>query len=1265
MFAPPFTILPEELEYFDDKRAVIFMRELLWAEAAGVGIGQHLVRVPGNINVADGGIDAVIRDADANESHLIPEGRTGYQIKSGDLSPAKCRQELLERKSSECLKPEVKRLMDAEGTYILVLFKSLNEMQIRRRKEKLAEAFDLCGYGNAKFDLYTADDLASAAKKYPSVITSFNKPELGKALPYSVWKSHRDVSEPRQFVGDKDRKDKIEQIRRKLRNADTECPVIRVTGLPGIGKTRFVFETLFPDDLRHLVIYVKADQFLTSGLFTRLQYDNELKAILVVDECDLRQHDTLVSEFSKQGSRLAVVTMSYDFGKIPSPTEVYELDPMESSVIEEMILLEFPGLPSNIVRRLAEFADGYPRIAFLLAQSYILKPEGPDEYISVGDDALMNRLIGGKAEPESDKFRVTEKVLMGLSLFEKIGFEESEGLDVESRWISSSLGVSWFDFRDVVHEQLQRGLVQGRFYLYVTPFMLRVHLLKKWWDKNGFTRIGFENFVSEIPEEFRYDLLDRFVSTLPYLSSTSRGNEFVTEVLGRDGIFADGNLLRTSLGGKLFLALTEASPGSALIRLRESLGRWSKDELMEIREGRQYVVWSLEKIAIWREHFREAAWVLLRLAEAENASNSNNASGTFVGLFSTAPSPVAPTAAPPEERFPVLEDALSSDSEAVRSLALEACDTALVTRHFSRFAGSEYQGLHRVPKLWEPNTYKDLFDAYQRVWGLLSQSLNRLKGEEKRKASDILLKRSRELTWYGNLAGMVVETLEELATRHEIDNLQILETAMQVIRFDGQTMPETTLQRLTKLRDSLINIDYHSRMLRFVGADLFEDRQGGEGNQVNPKVEEIQQLARESLDSPELLQREMDWLTTTRTADGYRLGYELSMIDEGFTLLDSIIQGQLRTEERFSLFFLGGYFAGMAERDAELWEVHIDALAASADTQPWVCRLTWRSRMPSDRSGLRILQLAKAGIVSPEDLGVFVYGGVIRKLSPEIFHGWTDFLLSAGSEVAVSNALELFYMYYQMDADAPPMPMELAVEIIGHETWFQPSERREQGVRHHWSEIAQTVVKGLPQNALKLAKKMLLSFGISGTIVDGFGFNPVVHGILDEIAEHFPEDVWHLVTQQIGPPIDTPAYYIREWLRGEDRFDGGKDGALNLFPPESIWKWVNEDVENRAWYLASMVPKSLWHGNGRICLARELLVRYGDRDDVLENFSANFSTEGWWGSESLHHLETKKDLLEFRKEETDLNVIRWIDQHIYWLEKDIRRAEVEEERRGF
>ena len=171
---------------------------------------------------------------------------------------------------------------------------------------------------------------------------------------------------------------------------------------------------------------------------------------------------------------------------------------------------------------------------------------------------------------------------------------------------------------------------------------------------------------------------------------------------------------------------------------------------------------------------------------------------------------------------------------------------------------------------------------------------------------------------------------------------------------------------------------------------------------------EIKKLAKESLDSPNIFVAELDWLTTSKAVDGYRFGYELAKLDLNSALLGPSIEAQRKTEEHFSSLFLGGYFAGLAERDLDRWESEIEALVDNSDTQRWICNLTWRSRMPSEASGQRIVRLAEEGVVNPEDFGVFVYGGVIRKLSPEIFHKWTEFLLDVGSEVAISDALELF-----------------------------------------------------------------------------------------------------------------------------------------------------------------------------------------------------------------------------------------------------------------
>ncbi len=157
--------------------------------------------------------------------------------------------------------------------------------------------------------------------------------------------------------------------------------------------------------------------------------DPEASAILVVDECDLEQHRALANALAERGPRLALITMSYEVGRLPRPTVELRAEPLEEESIEKVLQLEYPGLPSLSARRLAEFADGYPHIAVLLADQYIVEGS-PESHYSVPDDRLMNRLIGGSASLDSYQFRTTRAILMGLSLFQRIGVAgigESEG----------------------------------------------------------------------------------------------------------------------------------------------------------------------------------------------------------------------------------------------------------------------------------------------------------------------------------------------------------------------------------------------------------------------------------------------------------------------------------------------------------------------------------------------------------------------------------------------------------------------------------------------------------------------------------------------------------------------------------------------------------------------------------------------------------------------------------------------------------------------
>lgn len=1259
----PFSLPVSAVTSLAPDLALEFFRRLLWAEAAQVGVGKHLIHVPQCINVGDGGIDAFIENATPTDDALIPRGTTGFQIKSSDLTPQVCKKELhVGQKLDKPLKPEVKKILDQAGSYVLVLFADIpNSKKIARETAVKAELQRL-GYPQAKVRLYTASQLVGFAEKYVSLVTWLQH-DVGQCEPYSSWSERQDIKSPRQFVFDEPRQKWADEVRAQLRNPGADCPIFRVAGLSGIGKTRLLHETLAPDDLKNRVIYVNADHFRSSDLYYFLQNDPSLSAIIVVDECDIQQHEEFVRAFAGRGSRLALFTLSSDIGSVPQPTKLFALTPMTQETLQQVLEGETPQLPADVIRRLCEFADGYPRIAVLLVQSYTATGGALHDYLKITDEALFNRLISGSADLTSDHFQRTKRVLTGLSLFRKVGYR-GDAVD-EAKWLASYLGVEWAGFQQIVREQKQRGIVQGEFYLYVTPFMLRVQLLKEWWESQGITPRNFEGIVASIPEKYRADMAKRFFDLIPYITTTEQGRAFTREILGTEGFFADGSLLKNELGANLFLRLAEADPVSALYCLKRTVGAWSQEALAQFTTGRREAVWALEGIAVWRSLFADAARILLRLGEAENETWANNASGVFVQLFSPARAPVAPTEAAPSERLPILKEALNSTAKEQRLLGLRACDEALKYGHFSRMVGAEHQGLRKEPQLWRPQPYAELYEAYRQVWQLLRDHLNTLPEDEQEQVVAVLLSRARELVVVPNLSDLVIETLYDLSLRPNIDRKNLLGTVVQTLRYDGKRLSPEVRTRLEAFRDELTGADFVSLLKRYVAVKLFEDEFDDEGNQIDQTQAHVQRLARQAVEEPALLQKELGWLVTTEAENGYAFGYELGRLDRQLALLSSLVAAQREARERPSILFLSGYFHALIEQDQVKWEEQLDQFAQDNQLAGWVPELTWRSGI-TDRAAERVLELAEKGIIKAEHFGMFAYGGVVPHLAENIFTRWIEFLLESANPDAIYIALSLFDSYYIYQKPPRTLPEELTLRVLTHPLLFTPSDavRRDRVMdAHHWSDIGKRFVEQHPDKSLPIAAQILEHFGAEGTMASTLHSSAVV--VLGEITRRFPEAIWNLVIQFLGPPIDLRAFELNHWLHGGDLFEQEAEGALSLIPSKVIWEWVDADVERRAWYVASFVPRLLFHGENEVCLAREVLIRYGDQEDVRRNLMANFSTEGWTGYASAHYQAKKERLLKFREDEGNEKIRRWIDEYVVEIDKSIGREKLREEKGDF
>lgn len=1130
-----------------------------------------------------------------------------------------------------------------------------DDQLINKFKEKLTRIDHK--YNNAKIEIWRQNNLIGFLKPFPSLALQVN--ERAKAIfqTHQSWSRYAEMK--KEFKAGQPQKDFISNMQNELRK-NGEAVHIRVWGDAGIGKTRLVLEATRVEDLQPRVVYCDAaSKFRDSDLMNEISRDdNQFSVILVIDECDPGSRSYIWNELKYRGPRIKLVSIYNEYDDTAGNINYFDTPPLDEEEVSSII--QGYGIPKDQADRWPELCGGSPRVAHVIGWNLKNNPENllkPPDTVNVWD-----RYVAGGDDPNSLKVEQRRLVLRHIALFKRFGYGRlfvTEAQAIAEIVKQADPQITWLKFQEIIDKLKARKILQGENTLYITPKLLHIELWTEWRNIHG-NAFNLEDFSNNLPPT----LLEWFHEMFKYAAESEVASRVVKDFLGENGPFINDDYLRKKLGAHFFFALAEADPESALKCLKRTVGTWSMEELVQFTTGRREVVWALEKMAIWRELFSDAARLLLALGETENETWSNNASGVFAGLFSLGYGRVAPTETPPQYRLSVLKEALESSSKERQILALRACDHALESQRFVRHIGAEYQGLRKEPQLWIPQTYDELFDAYHQIWQLIRERLDDLSEDGQQQAVNILLRRARGLGRIQNLADMVIDTVDELTKKPYVDEMMVLGKVIHILHYEGKNLPLQTRQRWEQLKDELTGSDFSSLMKRYVGKHLLEDRFDEHGNLVDQTQPRIEKLAQQAVENSNLLRSELNWLVTTDVQNGYRFGYELGMRDKDFSLLPILLEAQRRTSENASVHFLGGYLRALFERNREMWEKQLDALTEDKNLNTGIPELTSRSGM-SDQAALRVLDLAERGIIGINHFSMLCAGGGCHDISEDVFKKWIVFLLGSSEINAVFIALDWYYYYYLQKESKHTLPEDLTLELLTHQLLFQRPEagRHEQMDDFYWAEIGQAFAQSYPGKNLELADRMLEHFGEDGTILDGFRSETQV--VLNEITQQCPEEVWLCITNYLGPPIDSRAFYIKQWLRGDESFGRGEAGALPMIPLKNIWEWVDEDVENHAGYLASFVPEKLFREEGKICLAREVLVRYGTREDVRMKLIENFSAGGGIGPISLHYQEKKQQLLDFEKGEDDENVKRWIVEYISSLDQIIEHVKIEEERRGF
>ena len=1264
-----FTVRNEDLIGLNQNTAVEFFQKLLWAEARRLGIEISKINVSRWVNVPDGGVDATVDDVQiAIGQGVIKQGKTSYQIKSGaSFKPwqqAVIQKELFGTKTPKLqnLGESIRACLDADGTYVLVCT-GIDPVESQRQQihSHIAEYLKQCGYPDPKVGVFTQDKLIGFLQVFPSLALDVKNLDQEDFRTHLSWSSNADMQVP--FVAAEAQDELIEKIRSELREK-VNAVHVRVLGEPGIGKTKLVLEATKTDDLAPLVIYCTPAEFRASGLRREiLREDNQFSTVLVVDECDPTSRSDIWNELQNRGPRIKLITIYNDYDPVAG-SDISELETLRLTDDQISTIIQGHQISKEQADLYLEFCDGSPRMAHHTGKILGDDPGNPSQLLT--EDRLYKSFYDFG---DSEEVQQRELVLQYIALFKRFGFGGPVVADAQAIakkvQVANPL-VTWSRFQKIVDDLKKRKILQGQSTLYITPKALHIKLWVEWWRIYGVS-FDLETFTQDLPAKSK--LIEWFHEMFQYAAESETASRIVKDLLGPNGPFQDGEYLKTRLGSRFFLALAETDPKSALRCLMRTIGTWDRDTLFQFTTGRRDIVWALEKIAMKRELFADATRLLLALGEAENEGWSNNASGVFAELFSPAYDVLAPTEAIPVERFPILQEAFESESKRRRLLALEACKVGLQPMsRWRRSVRAKYQELRKEPKFWKPETYGELWTIYKQVWQLLFQQLDRLPETDEREIGvGILLENASQLVKHTNLNDMVADTIQMLSEKTYVDNRLLIKTVVEFLHHNGKELPDDIRQRWEYLKEKLIGSDFHSLMQRYVGTNLLVDAFDENENYLEEGHPQIHTLAQQAVEEPYLLQSELQWLVTTEAHNGYAFGYQLGKRDNGFALLPVLLDAQRKAVENASAFFIGGYFRALFENNVTEWEKQLDVLIEDTRLNVLVAELTYLSGL-TDRAGLRLLKLAKSEVMDIKYFASFFGKRLTDSLSEKVFIEWIAFLLDCSDNLGVSIALKLYYFYYIHDKQEPAPPRDLTFQLLTRPTLFENLPVLYQSLQlghsmtdDYWTGIANVFIDLYPEKALEFIEQVVPHFGKKGTI---FGeFDTETSSVLTELTKRHPEQVWKHVSKR----LEEYDFFLEKWLKEADSEDPfsttDESGALTLIPREKIWEWIDEDVEDRAWYFAyRLVSKTLSAESWPNSLVRAFLMRYGDREDVRRNLSANYGTDMWKGPRSLH-FEVKRDkLLRINEGEDNRNVKRWLDEYIHQLEGDIEHARIEEER---
>ena len=1081
-----------------------------------------------------------------------------------------------------------------------------------------------------------SEDLYRALKiSIPAAIKS----RRNKVAPFHTWyEQEMKKSNHSPFYEN----ERVTAVKDRIRQTDCD---LRILGLSGIGKTRIVHEAFRGSTesfYRNNYLYVAYSQEEESCIKKAItghlsaQSDN---CTLCIDNCPPSFANNIQQIKNEYNAKNRIITI-YNRQDQDSTNKVQDVDYIfvaiedVSSIVDDILSGIYSQISEDKKRIIKEFSAGIPMMAVILADNI---KGGHVNFVKIPNDELLGRLLDINIGSEKE-------ILMSCSIFSHIGYrdEVADGAKfiICNRNITPMLDghdsarMTMFKRTFDKYESREIFETQGRFFA-IRPIPLALRLAEEWLA--GCTGERMLNVITDITaEDSRTNsqmLTTAFASQMSHLAGNEKAKKFVSIITGNSSPFANAEVLNTKLGSRLFRSFVEVDPLAVSALLWNVFGNMSTEELLEVKEGRRNLVWTIQKLCFDKRTFNVGAKLLVKLALAENESWGNNSYNEALNLFHIY---LPGTEANLESRLTIIKWIYMTYGG--DTFLFKALSSALTSGYYSYTGGAEIQGTNKLEH-YTPSG-PEILHYWESVAEIVKQNVIKYPNKIE-DISEIVSSNFSGLVRAGAY-DMAIELLEFVAEHRKWDWEKMRDVLkMMFWRKGTDKYPSKVVEKMSLLKDRLTKNDILSKL-----HDAMHYDSGSWDEEVKKKTDLYKNIAKEYVGKEEGAELVLEQIIREPSLNPYLVFgaqiYENARVNKilyaklANVLIRTVAEVKKYTDNTFLGFCGAANSVDFDDIFSRLYEDVPEALfplLAVRKTPLKNCNVLFD-----------LVQEGRAEVASFDSFCNYYNWGEMDASAVLSFYERVANLSSVGALLVLKRLKSM--IYFDQEKAEYAYLLNLYKYLILNERVIVNFEDED------YMECLEVILDKYDNCdvALFVTKKM-----IQGFLNESYSFSS--HGYHEEkvvslLLNKYFETTWGDWASFLGAPQNYIYAYLLKYKLGYSV--GGLSGGA-LFESDhsdALIKWCAEYPETAPKVLASYVPA--YEGDKLSVLAKFLINTYGDDRSVLSELSCNLGSFSCVGSAVPVYERKKRALSEMLPHENPI-VDQWLRDNIRYAENDIAK----------